>query len=159
MDTVSTHGVGALPVRQHLPLRPIIFGALAALGLVAFYLGLITLAQGWGHAAQQLAEDRFFIGTLVMGFGAQVGMFAYLRSVHARATSGGVAASTGTSTTAMLTCCVHHLADILPVVGLSGAAIFLNTYKTPFLWLGIIMNLAGVAYLLRKVVQQKHANA
>lgn len=155
MDTLSTHAAAAPPARLRIPLRPMVFGALAALGLIAFYLGIITLAQGWGHAVQQLADDRFFIAVLVTGFGVQVGMFIYLRSIHTRATSGGVAASTGTSATAMLACCAHHLADILPILGLSGAAIFLNAYKTPLLWLGIVMNLAGVAYLLRKVLRQR----
>jgi hypothetical protein len=32
------------------------------------------------------------------------------------------------------------------IFGLSGAAIFLNAYKTPLLWLGIVMNLFGIAY-------------
>jgi hypothetical protein len=136
-------------------MRPIGVGVLAAGGLVIFYLSIITLAQGWGHALEQLAADRFFVSALVAGFGMQVGMFSYLRSTHTRAVSGGMAVSTGTSTTAMLACCAHHLTDLLPVVGLSGAAIFLNVYKTPFLWLGIVMNLVGVVYLLRKVQQQR----
>lgn len=62
-----------------------------------------------------------------------------------------MAASTGTSTTAMLACCAHHLADALPVVGLSGVAIFLNDFKEPILWTGITMNLLGIAYLTRKI--------
>jgi len=39
-------------------LRPLIFCGLSALGLLAFYLGIFTLAQGWEHAVQQLADDR-----------------------------------------------------------------------------------------------------
>lgn len=140
---------------QHSIVRPLTFGTLAGLGLIAFYLAIITLAQGWGHATGQLAEDRWFIGAIVAGFGTQVGLFIYLRSMHAHAATGGVAASTGTSTAAMLTCCAHHLADILPIIGVSGAAVLLNAYKTPLLWLGIVMNLAGVVYLLRKVIQQR----
>jgi hypothetical protein len=66
-----------------------------------------------------------------------------------------VAASTGTSTAAMLACCAHHLVDILPIVGAAGAAALLNTYKIPMLWLGIVMNLFGVIYLLRKIFQQR----
>ena len=135
-------------------LRPVAFGLLAVLGLLAFYLGIITLAQGWGHAVQQLADDRWFVGAIALGFGTQVGLFTYLKGLHAQAAAGGVAASTGTSATAMLACCAHHLADILPIVGLSGAAIFLNAYKTPLLWLGILMNLIGIVYLLRKIRQQ-----
>jgi YHS domain-containing protein len=136
-------------------LRPIAFGLLAVLGLLAFYLGIITLAQGWGHALEQLADDRFFIGAIGAGFGTQIGLYTYLRGLHAHAASGGVAASTGTSTAAMLACCAHHLADILPIVGAASAAAFLNAYKTPMLWLGIVMNLIGIIYLLRKIAQHR----
>jgi hypothetical protein len=33
----------------------------------------------------------------------------------------------------------------------AGAAVFLSAHKTPLLWLGIAMSLAGVLYLLRQV--------
>ena len=59
------------------------------------------------------------------------------------------------STAAMLACCAHHLADILPIVGAAGAAAFLNAYKVPMLWLGIAMNLFGIIYLLRKIEQHR----
>ena len=88
------------------------------------------------------------------GFGTQVGLYTYLRGMHLRAKAGGVAASTGTSTVAMLACCAHHLTEVFAVFGLSGAAIFLNAYKTPLLWLGIAMNLFGIVYLLWKIRQQ-----
>lgn len=150
MESVGLRVAG----RQRL-LRPFLFGALAALALVVFYLGIVTLAQGWGHAVQQLGEDRWFVGAIVAGFGTQVGLFVYLRGMHSRAAAGGVAASTGTSTAAMLACCAHHLTDVLPIVGLSGAAVFLNAYKTPLLWVGIAMNLGGIIYLARKIHQQR----
>ena len=136
-------------------LSPVMFGLLAILGLLAFYLGIITLAQGWEHAVAQLADDRWFVGAIALGFGTQIGLFTYLHGLHAHAAAGGVAASTGTSATAMLACCAHHLAEVLPIVGLSGAAIFLSAYKTPLLWLGIVMNLIGIIYLLRKVREQR----
>lgn len=128
--------------------RPVVFGALAAAALFALYLGIVTVAQGWEHATGLLAEDLGFVLPIMLGFGTQVGLFSYLRALRATAASGGMAASTGTSTAAMLACCAHHLVDVLPIVGLSGAAIFLGAYKTQLLWLGLAMNLAGVAYLL-----------
>lgn len=110
--------------RRAALVRPILYGGLAAAGLMVFYLGTITLAQGWPHALQQLADDRWFVLAITAGFGIQIGLFAYLRGLHAHMSSGGVAASTGTSTTAMLACCAHHLAEVLPLVGLSGAQSF-----------------------------------
>ncbi len=135
--------------------RPVVVGLLGALALVGLYLGTITLAQGWGHAVQQLLEDRWFVSAIVAGFGTQLGLFTYLRGLHARAPVGGVAASTGTSGVAMLACCAHHVTEILPILGLSGAAVFLNAYKAELLWLGITMNLAGVVYLTWRIWQQR----
>ena len=135
--------------------KPLAFGLLGALGLLGFYLGLIGLAQGWQHAVDQLVEDRWFVGAIVSGFGTQIGLFTYLRGLQAQAAAGGVALSTGTSGTAMLACCAHHLVDVLPVLGLSAAAVFLNTYKTPLLWLGIAMNLGGIGYLALQLRAQR----
>ncbi len=143
--------------QAQLPSGPLAFGLLAALALLGVYLGLITLAQGWSHATQQLAEDRWFVGAIVAGFGTQVGLFSYLRALRSRAAVGGLSASTGMSTTAMVACCAHHLADVVPVLGLSGAAILLNAYKSPLLWLGIVMNLAGIAHLLTQVRRQRRS--
>lgn len=161
MDAVRAGGIGAAraasPTATSRPSpasRPIANGVLAALGLLAFYLGVITIAQGPRHAFEQLAQDRWFVAAIAAGFGTQVGLFSFLRKVHGargRAAAGGVVASTGTSTAAMLACCAHHLTEMLPIIGLSGAAVFLNAYKSQLLWLGIVMNLFGVAYLLRQI--------
>jgi hypothetical protein len=156
MDALKTEAAATGRGNQYRELvRPIVVGLLAALGLLAFYLGTITLAQGWGHAVEQLSIDRLFVGTIMAGLGTQVGLYTYLRGMHLHATAGGVAASTGTSTVAMLACCAHHLTEVFAVLGLSGAAIFLNAYKTPLLWLGIMMNLFGIVYLLWKIRQQR----
>lgn len=136
-------------------IRPLVGGLLAATALLVLYLGLITLAQGWSHAIEQFRLDRWYVTAIMLGFGSQVGLFVYLRGLHAQAAASGVAASTGTSTAAMLACCAHHLAEVLPIIGLSGAAIFLNDYKRELLWLGITMNAAGATYLLHRVRKQR----
>ena len=140
-----------LQQRWRLPLLPLAAGLAAAAALVSLYLGIITVAQDWHHATSQLASDRWWVGAIVLGFGTQVGLFMDLRQLHRRAAAGGMALSTGTSTAAMLACCAHHLSDVLPIIGVSGAAVFLNEYKTSFLALGVVMNALGIAYLLWKV--------
>jgi hypothetical protein len=136
-------------------LKPTVWGLAGASLLLASYLGIISFAQDWAHARDQLATDRWFVGAVTAGFGTQVALFVYLRSLHARTTTGAMAASTGTSTAAMLACCAHHLADALPLVGLSGAAVFLNDFKAPIMWTGIVMSGLGIAYLGWKIRQQR----
>jgi Cu+-exporting ATPase len=106
--------------------------------------------QGWDHALEQFDTDVWFVLPLAAGFGIQVVLFTQLRAAQARMAAGslGMAASTGTSTAAMLACCAHHLSNVLPILGVSGAAVFLSAYQTPLLWLGLAMNLAGIAYLV-----------
>jgi copper chaperone CopZ len=129
--------------------RPFAVGIGAAAALLLVYLGVITAAQGWEHATQAFADDRGFVLALAGGFGTQAGLLTWLRAGHARASAGGVATSAGTSGAAMLACCAHHLADIVPLLGVAGATALLAEYKLPLLWLGLAMNAAGVAYLTR----------
>ena len=159
MDSLNTKAIDFKQKARNSQLRPLVFGLLAAFALLVFYLGTITLAQGWGHAVEQLVADSGFVLAIMAGFGTQVGLYTYLRGMHTHAHAGGVAASTGTSTVAMLACCAHHLTEVFAILGLSGAALFLNLYKTPLLWFGILMNLFGIAYLLWKIRQQKQAFA
>ena len=137
---------GPLPAVRMALLRPFVIGPLASLALLGVYLGLIALAEGWDHALQQFEQDRPFVLALVAGFGAQAGLFATLRAC--RGVGPGMAASTGTSTAAMLACCAHYLADVLPILGVSAAAAFLATFKAELLWLGVLMNLGGIGYML-----------
>ena len=53
-----------------------------------------------------------------------------------------------TSATAMVACCLHHVADVLPVLGLSAAASFLTRYQRPFMLLGLGMNILGILIML-----------
>jgi copper chaperone CopZ len=128
--------------------RPLAVGIGAAGGLLLVYLGVIAVAQGWAHAARQLADDRWFVLPLAGGFGAQAGLLTRLRAAHAHASAGGMATSAGTSGAAMLACCAHHLAHVVPLLGVAGATALLAEYKLPLLWLGLAMNAAGVAYLV-----------
>jgi len=137
-------------------LLPAAAGMLAAALLVALYLGLVSWAQGFGHARELLWSDRYFVAAIAGGFGLQVALFVHVRRLVARRAAGSAAgvtvAGTGTSTVAMVACCAHHVADALPVLGLSGAALFLNDYRIPLMAVGLAVNALGVAFMLRLVV-------
>lgn len=133
------------------PIRPrsVVTGLVGAIALLGLYLAIISLAQGVTHAFEQLAADAPFVGLIAAGFGTQVALFVELRAVDRRhrAAAAVTAAGTGTSVAAMLACCAHHVADVLPLVGLSAAAVFLNQYKTPLLLVGLGMNLIGIVVI------------
>ena len=154
-------GLTGLQPRQTLvsSILPVGAGMLGSMALMALYLGLVSWAQGFAHARELLWDDRYFVSAIAAGFGLQIGLFVYLRrllSLQARGSAvAATATGTGTSSAAMIACCAHHLADALPVLGLSGAAIFLNDYRIPLMALGIGVNAAGVAFMLRLVVQQR----
>ena len=65
-------------------------------GLLALYLGLVSLAEGWTHAVELLLEDAWIVGPILAGFGVQMGLYAYLKMVaHAAARGTGALAGAG----------------------------------------------------------------
>ena len=145
----------ARPVLPALPIAPrsVAAGLVAAAALLGLYLSIISLAQGVEHALAQLVTDAPFVGLIAAGFGTQIALYVELRAVDRlhRASAAVTAAGTGTSTAAMLACCAHHLVDLLPLLGLSAAAVFLNAYKTPLMLIGIGMNIIGIVVIARQL--------
>jgi hypothetical protein len=143
---------------------PVLIGGLAALLLAGLYFGVVTVLQSWSHAVELVTADWYFVAAIAAGFGTQVGLFVHIRRRHkacqTRSSNALTGAGTGTSTVAMLACCAHHATDVLPLIGLSGAAVFLTEYRVPFMILGVASNVFGVAFMLRMLRRQKgHHNA
>jgi len=137
---------------------PLLIGLLGGGFLVLLYLGIVTWAQGWDHALELLSQDRVFVAAIATGFGLQVGLYAYLRlvvhhEVRLAMPTAATGVGTGTSSVAMVACCLHHVTDVLPLIGLSGAAVFLNDYRIPFMVGGLVVNGAGVIIMLRVILQ------
>jgi Cu+-exporting ATPase len=129
-------------------------GGTAAFGaLLGIYFGVLTLVPGWSFALSQFAEFWPYIITLSLGFGAQVGLFLYLKqlSMHHHHAHHMIAASGTTSTAAMLACCTHYLANILPVLGAVGAVSLVAQYQVELFWIGLAFNAAGLAYIGHQV--------
>ena len=132
----------------------IAIGLAGAVALVGFYLVIVSWAQGPEHALELLWGDRVFVGLISAGFGTQVGLFAYLRLLQramARESVALAGAGTATSSVSMVACCAHHLADVFPIVGLSGLAVFLVEFRTPLMVLGVATNVVGIVVMLRQL--------
>jgi len=139
---------------------PMLMGFTGAVALFALYLIIVSVAQGWQHAIELFGQDAWLVLPIMAGFGTQVGLYTYLRGVlrqRSRASKAMMGAGGGTSTAAMVACCMHHVADLLPLVGLSAAASFLAAYKIPFMLIGLAMNLVGIVFILRTIrAEQSH---
>mgnify|MGYP007059451031 CR=1 FL=1 len=134
----------------------IINGVLASLGLLGLYFFIMRLATGsWEVAVDQFVGLWILMGLLIIGFGIQIGLYSALKDIHHLAAKGQVAASGATSTVAMIACCAHHVTDVLPLVGLAGVSLFLAEYQSLFLGIGVLSNVLGIVYLIRKYQQLK----
>ncbi len=64
-------------------------------------------------------------------------------------------ASGGMSTAAMVACCAHHVADVLPILGLTAAAAFLAEYRTAFMVVGLGMTIFGIIVMLTILFKER----
>ncbi len=140
----------------HLSLRRTALGwaVAAGAGLLALYVLVVGLVNSFPHAVQEFAKLWPWMTALVLGFATQVGLFAYARAAaraERTAGTGAIAASGGTSAVSMIACCAHHLADVLPLVGLAGAALFLAAHQQLFLLLGVLSSAVGLVFLLGEI--------
>ena len=148
---------------RRLPLLalPAAVGILAAGAMLAVYLTVVVLAQGWEQAVQLLQQDAYLVAPLAAAFGVQVAMHAYLRVIsRMRPRSGRALTGTSgaTSTASMVACCAHRVADLLPFLGLTAAAGFLTAYKVPFMIVSLAVSAAGIFVLSRRILRGREVS-
>jgi Cu+-exporting ATPase len=133
-------------------IRPALFGVGAAALLLVVYVVVVTAVTGWAFMLSQFVSFWYFIVALAVGFGAQIALYVCLRDVARHRDAGKVVAvSGGTSTAAMISCCAHYLTNVAPVLGATGLIAFVAQYQTELFWAGLVFNLAGIAYVGRKL--------
>lgn len=136
---------------KKLKVKSFLWGVLASLSMTVFYLGVMFLTMpSASEVWYNFSQFWYLIAGIIIGFGVQIGLWIYLKNYHKYHHLSGVlpGASGAMSGGAMVACCAHHLAEVLPILGLSGAAIFLANYQRPFLIIGLSINLLGIAYML-----------
>ena len=137
--------------------RAYLLGVLASFGIVGMYLGMNTLTSDWYFARVQFIEYRWWIISLAMGLGIQVTLYtffrAHLRGKKKTAANSSMAASGGVSAVAMMACCSHYLATLIPLLGVSflsaTAVASLAQYQPYFFLAGLVSCLFGIALMVR----------
>ncbi len=140
-------------------MKPLALAIVALSALLAIYFGVLTLVSGWTYTLSQFAQFWPYIVTLAVGFGAQVGLYIYVKQLsHDHHHAQQMVAATGTtSTAAMLACCTHYLTNILPVLGAVGLVTLVAQYQIQLFWISLAFNAAGLAYIGRQVLLARQA--
>ena len=140
-------------------LRPVLMGILGGLLLLgAYFLFIGLVSRSFNHAYQELLQKRYYILAIMAGFGVQVGLMSYARRCHRMAKAGAAGAAgvsgTGASSLSMVACCLHHVADIGPLLGVSAFVTFLTAYQNQIMLAGIAINWLSVAWLWWRLARQ-----
>lgn len=132
---------------------PVLAAILAAVGMLAFYFGVLSLTQSFSYALHHLGDIWPWMAALIIGFAIEVGLFVYMsRELKRRRSSTALLATTGSvSACSMILCCAPRLADLVPLLGVSTAAFFLASYLKLFLLMGAVFNAIGIALMLRTI--------
>ena len=131
----------------------ILYGLLAGVLLIVFYLAVVSFFQGVEFAFLNLRSLWYLIIPLAVGFGTQVGLFFSIK--HTAQLTGAVAGTGTISGGSMVACCSHFLLQMIPFAGASGLAIFLVNYQKLFLGVGILSNVIGIGLMLNHKRKQQ----
>ncbi len=124
-----------------------LYGFLAGIGLLLFYLIVVSVFQGIDFAFLNLRSLWYFIFPLAIGFGIQIGLYFSIK--HTAQLNATVAGTGGISAGSMILCCSHFLVNLVPIIGFSGVALFLVRYQKWFLGLGLLSNIFGIYLMLK----------
>lgn len=129
-------------------------GLIGLAGVAAFYVVVVGFASGSvEHLLDQMRADWWLLVPIMGGFAIQVALLAELRSRHHAATvaAGAASAGAGASAAGMVACCAHHLAELLPFLGIAGVATTLTAWRTEMMFVGIGVNAIAIALAWRRL--------
>ena len=64
-----------------------------------------------------------------------------------------VAVTGATSSLAMISCCAHYLANIIPILGIAGTLSVIAQYQIEIFWIGLIFNIFGILFISNKIIK------
>lgn len=140
--------------------NPYFFGISTGLLVILFNISIASLAEGsFENGSQVFLSNGIFVFLIPLAVSVQMGLFRYHRNI----TTGNIAGSekmgiagSATSSLAMVACCLHHVSDILPSIGLIlAASSFLIQYQDAIIMIGLLANVAGSIYIARMIIKDR----
>jgi hypothetical protein len=152
------NGINKNSERTRFLLKTIIGGG----ALLTLYIVVLIIGNSVDHAINQLMDWWPWVTIQTLGFGIQVGIFFHIRDKNKagklRGTSSSLAVGGGVSAGSMVACCLHHVTDVLPIVGFSAATLFLIQYQSIFMTLGVLSNIVGLLFMLEMMYNYSDFN-
>lgn len=138
-------------------MKAVLYGVLASAILLTVYFGVLSFVSGWGFAQNQFRTYQYFVISLAVGFGIQIALYQYLKTlVHSGQGMGKVVGISGTtSTVAMISCCAHYLVNLMPIFGVTGLVTFIAQFQVELFWVGILFNILGIGYIVNRIIKFK----
>ena len=139
--------------------KALAYGVLSGLGILVFYLTIVTIFQSYGFAIYEFKRLWVWLVPLAIGFGTQVGLYSSIKYDSTIKT--GVSTSGTISGGSMLACCSHYLLTMIPIIGITGLStltLFLMTYQKAFFSIGIASSALGIALMIRHKIKMKRGS-
>lgn len=134
-----------------------IYGIAASIVMLAFYIGIMLIFNPLYYVIEDIISKFVWFSILITLFGVQIGLITYIRNINnkRRMSKSQTALSGGISTTSMLACCIHHVTDFIPLIGVSAFTVFLVEFQLYFLIIGILFGVLSVLNIMIHI--QKHS--
>ena len=131
-------------------------GVAASLLLTSAYFAVVSYSESFSHAMGTLLATWYLMLPLIAGFGVQIALFSYVRQYSSVASRNpaGVTASGGLSAGSMIACCIHHVTDLVPALGVAALTTALVTFQPLLIAVGLLSNIIGILTILATI--QKH---
>jgi Co/Zn/Cd efflux system component len=149
-------------IKLHLK-NPFVFGASIGILVVLFNISIASLAEGSIEKGYEVfLTNGIFVYLIPLAVSVQMGLFRYHRNITTITTGNGAGtekmgmAGSATSSLTMVACCLHHVSDLLPSIGLIlAASSFLIRYKDTIIIIGLLANVAGSVYIARAIIKDR----
>lgn len=127
-----------------------IWGVLGGTGIVLVFYSVQALGmQSFFGPYYFFQKNWYFISPLIILFAVQVGLWKKMQEI-VKISRAPITASGGVSTGAMIACCMHNFVGILPIVGISGLAVFFSAYQNYVFVISILFSGGGLVYMIYK---------
>ncbi len=131
--------------------KRVVYGTLASSILILFYVTINYISGGMDAVYWNLRNYLAYIVIIDTGFGLQIALFTHIRSFGQKCNA---VASTSVTGGSMVACCLHHVTDFIPFLGV-GAGLFLSQLTEIFFMIGAASSIVGVAWMLSIIQRHK----